>query len=105
MAEAIERLSPDLIKRLIVRAADPGKRLAAPSQFTAAVQSMSLGGLLGSLLGASNDVKRIVAANREGRIDPEMVTRADEIARQMSTPVQQPAAAPRTADRADLDAA
>jgi len=102
MAEAADRLSPDLIRRLIVRAADPGKRIAPPSQFTASVQTMSLGGLLGSLLGAAGDLQRVVAANREGRVDHEMHARAEEIARQMSTPAPQPIAAPRAADEADL---
>ena len=105
MADAADRLSPDLIRRLIVRAADPGKRIAPPSQFMASVQTMNLGGLLGSLLGAAGDLQRVVAANREGRVDPEMIARAEEIARQMSTPAPQPVAAPRTADEADLAAA
>lgn len=105
MADTADRLSPELIRRLIVRAADPGKRIAPPSQFIAGIQTMSLGGLLGSLLGASSDLKRVVAANREGRIDPEMSARADEIARQMSTPAPQPVAGPKTADEADLVAA
>ena len=105
MAEAAARLSPDLVKRLIVRAADPGQRVAPPSQFMAGIQTMSLGGLLGSLFGASSDLQRVVAANREGRVDAEMSARAQEIARQMNTPAAQPAAAPRTADEADLAAA
>src|SRR4051812_20601837 len=105
MADAADRLSPELIRRLIVRAADPGKRMAPPSQFTASLQTMSLGGLLGSLLGASGDLKRVVAANREGRIDPEMSARADELARRMNTPAPQPVAGPKTADEADLAAA
>jgi hypothetical protein len=105
MADAADRLSPELIRRLIVRAADPGKRIAPPSQFTASIQTMSLGGLLGSLLGASGDLKRVVAGNREGRIDPEMTARAEEIARRMSTPAPQPVAGPKAADEADLAAA
>ena len=104
MAEAADRLSADLVKRLIVRAADPGRRIAPPSQFMAGLQTMSLGGLLGSLLGASNDLKRVVAANREGRVDADMGARAEEIARQMSSPAPQPAAAPKTADEADFAA-
>jgi hypothetical protein len=105
MAEASERLSPELIRRLIVRAADPGRRIAPPSQFIASVQTMSLGGLLGSLLGAAGDLQRVVAANREGRVDPEMHARAEEIARQMRTPAPQPAAAPARADEMDVAAA
>lgn len=102
MSAAPDRLSPDLIRRLIVRAADPGKRLAGPSEFMASVQTMSLGGLLGSLLGASSDLQRVLAANREGRIDHDMHARAEEIARRMSTPAPQPVAAPKAADEADL---
>jgi hypothetical protein len=104
MAEAAERLSPELTRRLIVRAADPGKRIAPPSQFMAGIQTMSLSGLLGSLLGASSDLQRVVAGNREGRVDPEMTARAEEIARRMGTPAPQPAAAPARADEADLAA-
>jgi hypothetical protein len=104
MAEAADRLSPDLVKRLIVRAADPGRRLAPPSQFMAGIRTMSLGGLLGSLLGASSDLQRVVAANREGRVDAEMSARAEKIARQMSTPAPQPAPAPPTASEADMAA-
>jgi hypothetical protein len=105
MAEAADRLSADIVKRLIVRAADPGRRVAPPSQFMAGIQTTSLGGLLGPLLGASSDLQRVVTANREGRIDPEMSARAEGFARQISTPAPQPAAAPKTADEADLAAA
>lgn len=105
MAEADPRLSSETIRRLIVRAADPGRRLASPPQFTASVQSMSLGGLLGSLLGAAGDLQRVVAANREGRTDPELSARAEEIARKMHTPAPQPVAGRCAADEADLAAA
>jgi SMI1/KNR4 family protein SUKH-1 len=105
MTEAADRLSPELTRRLIVRAADPGRRIAPPSQFMASIQTMSLGGLLGALFGAARDVKRSVAASEEGRIDPELCLRAEEIAHQMSTPAPQPAAAPRAADEKALAAA
>ena len=105
MADAAERLSPELTRRLIVRAADPGKRIAPQSQFMPGIQTMSLGGLLGSLLGASSDLQRVVAGNREGRVDYDMHAKAEEIARQMSTQAPQAAAAPPRADEADLAAA
>jgi SMI1 / KNR4 family (SUKH-1) len=79
----------DLIARVQQRAADPNRRVdVRPNVFSANVMSMDLGSLLGKLGGAAADLKRVVAANQAGRVDPELVTKADRIAADMSTPVE-----------------
>jgi hypothetical protein len=78
----------DLIHRLRRRAADPDRRVdARQNLFSQQVSSMNLGSLLGMLGGAAADLKRGVADNQAGRIDPELVARADRIGAAMSTPV------------------
>lgn len=79
----------DLIARLQQRAADPNRRVDVRQDvFSAHVTSMDLGSLLGMLGGAAADLKRVVAANQAGRVDPELVTKADRFAADMSTPVE-----------------
>lgn len=91
----------DLIARLQQRAADPNRRVDVRQDvFSAHVTSMDLGSLLGMLGGAAADLKRVVAANQAGRVDPEFVTKADRIAADMSTPVE--TTLPSPADAAGL---
>ena len=56
MADIADRLSPDLIRRLIVRAADPGRRVTPPSQFMASVQTMPFSSLFCSMAAATTRV-------------------------------------------------
>lgn len=79
----------DLIARVQQRAADPNRRVdVRQNVFSANVMSMDLGSLLGMLGGAAADLKRVVADNQAGRVDPELVTKADRIAADMSTRVE-----------------
>ncbi len=79
----------NLLARLRQRAADPNRRVdVRQNVFSARVMSMDLGSLLGMLGGAAADLKRVVADNQAGRVDPELVTKADRIATDMSTPVE-----------------
>ena len=101
-----DRLSTDLLMRLKVRAADPGKRTAShPSQFTAAVQTMDLAGLLGGIMGLRKDLGRAVEASRTGIADPEISAKAADLAGRMTTPAPQPARGPEPASEAALQAA
>jgi len=79
----------DLIARLRERAADSNRRVDVRQDvFSAQVMSMNLGSLLGMLGGAAADLKRVVADNQAGRVDPVLVTKADRIAGDMSTPFE-----------------
>ena len=79
----------NLIAHLQQRAADPNRRVDVRQDvFSAQVTSMNLGSLLGMLGGAAADLKRVVADNQAGRVDPELVSKADRIAADMSTPVE-----------------
>jgi SMI1/KNR4 family protein SUKH-1 len=101
-----DRLSADLLMRLKVRAADPGKRTGShPSQFTAAIQTMDLAGLLGNLMGVAKDLGRAVEANRAGIPDPEINAKAAELAGRMTTPAPQPARGPEPASEETFQAA
>jgi hypothetical protein len=92
----------DLIARLQRRAADPERRVDVRQDvFSAQVTSMNLGSLLGMLGGAAADLKRVVADNQAGRVDPDLVAKADRIAADMSTPVE--TSLPPRATRAILD--
>jgi hypothetical protein len=97
----------DLIARLQRRAADPDRRVdVAQDVFSAQVTSMNLGSLLGMLGGAAADLKRVVADNQAGRVDPDLVAKADRIAADMSTPVETslpPRATPAALDQVEAD--
>jgi len=98
-----DRLSADLLMRLTVRAADPGKRMEShPSQFTASVQTMDLAGLLGGLMGIRKDLGRAVEANRAGIVDPEVTAKAADLASRMTTPAPQPVKGPQPASEQEL---
>ena len=93
-----------LIPRLRARAADPERRTyVQQTQFSRQVASMDLGGMLslGRTLGGL--LRTSVAMQREGRIDPDGVAMADELQRQMETPVDDGLPAP--ADEATVEAA
>ena len=97
----------DLIARLQRRAADADRRVDVRQDvFSAQVTSMNLGSLLGMLGGAAADLKRVVADNQAGRVDPDLVAKADRIAADMSTPVETslpPRAAPAALDQVEAD--
>jgi hypothetical protein len=94
-----------LIERLRERAADPERRVdARESQFHAQLKTLDFGGLLGML----GDLRPIfggaVDASRTGRVDPDVVAKADEFAGAMSTPVDSdppPPATPQDLDRVE----
>jgi hypothetical protein len=78
----------DLIDRLRRRAADPDRRVDfRQNVFSQQVTSMDLSSLLGMLGGTAADLRRVVADNQAGRVDPEIVAKADRIGAAMSTPV------------------
>ena len=97
----------DLIARLQRRAADPDRRVdVRQNVFSAQVTSMNLGSLLGMLGGAAADLKRVVADNQAGKVNPDLVAKADRIAADMSTPVETslpPRATPTTLDQVETD--
>ena len=94
----------DLIDRLRQRAADPNRRVdARQNAFFAQVSSMDLSTLMGMLGQVAGDLKRVVADNQAGRVDPELVAKADRIGTAMSTPVE--SVLPPPADPAGLDRA
>jgi SMI1/KNR4 family protein SUKH-1 len=94
----------DLIDRLQRRAADPERRVdVRQNVFSQQVMSLDLGSLLGMLGGAAADLRRVVADNQAGRVDPDLVAKADRIGAAMSTPVASTLPAP--ADPAALQAA
>jgi len=79
--------SDDLVARLRARASDPERRIdVRQDAFSAQVTSLDLGSLMGMLGGAAGDLKRIVAANQAGRVEPDLVAKADRIGQAMSTP-------------------
>jgi hypothetical protein len=86
-----------LIERLRARIANPARRRdARPSAFMAGIQTLDFGALLGQLGQASADFARIDDDNRNGRINPTLHAKADQIGRDMTTPVDSPLAPPRT---------
>jgi hypothetical protein len=80
-----------LIARLRERAQDPSRRTdVQPTVFTQGLATLDLGSLLSQLGNSWSDVQRVVAANQEGRIDPEMAAKADQIHQDMTTPAPAP---------------
>ena len=101
-----DRLSADLLMRLTVRAADPGKRMDShPSQFTASVQTMDLAGLLGNIMSLRKDLGRVVEGNRAGNVDPDLREKAADLASRMTTPAPRSARGPEPASDDALAAA
>jgi hypothetical protein len=87
----------ELIERLRTRAADPRRRTSTqPSEFVAGVRSMDLGGLLSMGRSIADQLRTVVAANREGRVDADGYERARELQRSMTEPV--PGVLPAPAD-------
>ena len=94
---SLASLSAELIDRLRERAADEDRRVdGAPSVFTANVQTMSLGSMFDQLRELTGALGRVVQANREGRVDPDLVARAEQIHEDMTTRAPLPGVAPAT---------
>jgi hypothetical protein len=60
----------------------------------ASIQSLDLGGLVAMGRGISEALAGVVAANREGRVDPAGAALAGDLHRQMTTPVDAPVRPP-----------
>jgi len=85
----------ELVPRLRARAANPARRTdVRPNQFMAGVQTLDLGGLLSMAGGLADALRGVVAANQAGRVDAAGHARAQELERQLSTPVDSPLRAP-----------
>ena len=91
----------ELLPRLRARIADPARRAdVRQNQLMASIQSLDLGGLMAMSRGINETLAGVLAANREGRVDPTGSALAQDLHRQMTTPVEQPLRAPAT--EADL---
>ena len=91
----------ELLPRLRARIADPARRAdVRQNQLMASIQSLDLGGLVAMSRGINETLAGVLAANREGRVDPAGSALAQDLHRQMSTPVEQPLRPPAT--EADL---
>ena len=87
----------DLLPRLRARAADPERRTSSrPSQLIAGMRTMDLGGLLTMGRSLADQLRGVVAANQQGRVDPAGVEAAAGIERAMHTPA--PSVLPGPAD-------
>ncbi|HET7727432.1 MAG TPA: SMI1/KNR4 family protein [Candidatus Limnocylindrales bacterium] len=94
---SLASLPSELVHRLRERAADAERRVdGAPSVFTASVQSMSISSMFEQLRELTGALGRVVQANRDGRVEPELLARADRIQRDMSTPAPMPDVTPAT---------
>ena len=90
-----------LLPRLRARAADPDRRTSSrPSQLMAGIRTMDLGGLLTMGRSLADQLRGVVAANQEGRVDPAGLAAANGVARAMTTPA--PSVLPGPADGAWL---
>ncbi len=79
----------DLIERLRRRASDPARRVDTPvSVFSATVKTLSLTDLASAAGSAAADLRRVVEANRAGRIDPELTEKATRIETAMTMPAE-----------------
>jgi hypothetical protein len=95
-------LFDELLPRLRARAADPARRTdVRPNQLMAQVQTLDLGGLLSMAGGLADALRGVVVANQAGRVDAAGQARAQELQRQLSTPVEVSPRAPASA--ADVD--
>ena len=94
----------ELLPRLRARAADPARRTEVrPNELGQQISSLDLGGLLSMGRSLADSLRGVVAANQEGRVDPAGHARAQELERQLSTPVQR--ALPPPASEPELAAA
>jgi SMI1/KNR4 family protein SUKH-1 len=81
----------DLLPRLRARIADPARRTdVRPNQLMASIQSLDLAGLVAMSRGINETFAGVLAANREGRVDPAGAALAEDLQRQMTTPVEAP---------------
>jgi hypothetical protein len=77
----------DLLPRLRTRAQDPERRTSSrPSQLMAGMRTMDLGGLLTMGRSLADQLRGVVAANQQGRVDPAGLETAHGIERAMNTP-------------------
>jgi SMI1/KNR4 family protein SUKH-1 len=91
----------ELLPRLRARIADPARRAdVRQNQLMASIQTLDLGGLVAMSRGMNQALQNVVAANREGRVDPAGSALAQDLHRQMTTPVERPLPSP--AAEADL---
>ena len=91
----------ELLPRLRARAADPDRRTSSrPSQLMAGVRTMDLGGLLTMGRSLADQLRGVVAANQEGRVDQSGLEAAMGIERAMTTAA--PSVLPGPADEAWL---
>ena len=89
----------ELLPRLRERVADPERRTSSrPSELVAGVRTLDLGGLLSMGQSIAGQLRAVVDANRDGRIDPAGDATAREIERQLDTPA--PSVVPGPADEA-----
>jgi hypothetical protein len=87
----------ELIARLRERAADPARRTTSrPSELTAEVRTLDLGGLLSMGRSLGGQLRAVVDANRAGRVDEAGVAAARDLERRMETPA--PSILPAPAD-------
>ena len=76
----------DLLPRLRARAADPERRTSSrPSELMAGVRTLDLGGLLTMGRSLADQLRGVVAANQQGRVDPAASEAALGIERAMTT--------------------
>jgi hypothetical protein len=77
----------ELIVRLSARAVDPERRTSTrPSELTAGVRTLDLGGLLSMGRSLSDSLRGVVAANRAGHVDAAASARAKALETAMATP-------------------
>ncbi len=67
-----------------------GAPTSGPTSSMAGVQALDLGGLLSMAGGLADALRGVVAANQAGTVDPAGHARAQELGRQMATPVEVP---------------
>lgn len=90
-----------LLAALRARAMDPERRTSIrPTELGQTLGTLDLGGMMTMGRGLGGMLRNVVAANRAGRVDAEAVAAADELHRQMTTPVDP--GAPAAADPATI---
>ena len=91
------RLPDAFLDRLRQRIADPSRRVdQRPSELMAGIATLDLGQLFGQIRQLGADLNRVVQANQEGRVDPEMTLKASQLGTAMTTPVDTPLSGPAT---------
>ena len=97
-----QRLPDAFLDRLRRRIADPARRVdLRPSELMAGIATLDLGQLFGQIRQLGADLNRVVQANQEGRVDPEMTAKAGQLGAAMSTPVDTPLRAPASPESLD----